>query len=408
MSEIRKLRQALPATPESVLTSVDLVCAADITPKAIRWLWPGWLAQGKLAILAGVGGTGKTTVAMSMAAIVSTAGRWPDGTPCRDHGSVLIWSSEDDPADTIIPRLMAAGADLSRVHIIRGAVTPDGEALPFDPARDIPMLRRKIAVTGGASLLIVDPIVSAVSGDMHKANDVRKSLQELVDFAAAFGCAVVGISHFSKGSKGASPADRVIGSQAFSALARIVLVCAKQDDSETRVLARAKSNISRDDGGFSYSLDQIALPGNIEASRVEWGDSIEGSAREILGEVEAEPDNSGVSERSDAEQFLRDLLIDGPVPSRQVKSDADGAGYSWATTRRAQKAIGVVAYRDGDGIGQKSAWYWRLPGKADLPKVLTEPLRCSGGKGEHLRGSVSTLGETTADRPTDDAEEFEL
>src|SRR5690606_21020435 len=141
----------------------------------------------KLAILAGVGGTGKTTVAMSMAAIVSTAGRWPDGTPCRDHGSVLIWSSEDDPADTIIPRLMAAGADLSRVHIIRGAVTPDGEALPFDPARDIPMLRRKIAVTGGASLLIVDPIVSAVSGDMHKANDVRKSLQELVDFAAAFG-----------------------------------------------------------------------------------------------------------------------------------------------------------------------------------------------------------------------------
>jgi putative DNA primase/helicase len=257
--------------------------------------------------------------------------------------NVLVWSSEDVADDTLVPRLIASGADLARCHFIEGIVQ-HGESVPFDPSQDIPELHRAVERIGGAALLIIDPIVSAVAGDMHRANDVRRSLQAVVDFAEAHSCAAIGITHFAKGGAGKAPQDRVIGSQAFGALARMVLVTAKEEGSIRRVLARAKSNIAPDDGGVAYSLDLVTIEGGIAATRAVWDGVIEGTARDILGAVEYEGTEDG-SDRQDAEQFLRDLLADGPVPTRQVKSDADGAGYSWATIRRVQKAMGITALK---------------------------------------------------------------
>ena len=94
--------------------------ASTYTVEPINWLWPGWLARGKVHILAGAPGTGKTSIAMALGATITTGARWPDGTPA-EPGEVLMWSGEDDPSDTLIPRLMAVGADLERVHIIHGA-----------------------------------------------------------------------------------------------------------------------------------------------------------------------------------------------------------------------------------------------------------------------------------------------
>ena len=157
-----------------------MVCAADIEPESVNWIWDGWLAAGKIHIIAGVAGHGKSTLLFAIAATISIGGRWPDGT-WADAGDVVIWSGEDDPADTIIPRLIASNADLKRIHIIRD-VTVDGEKRSFDPAADMPILRK--AITGRKiKLLIVDPIVSAVAGDSHKNAEVRRSLQPLVDLA---------------------------------------------------------------------------------------------------------------------------------------------------------------------------------------------------------------------------------
>jgi hypothetical protein len=97
----------------------DMTSAASIVPVPIHWLWPGWIARGKLTVLAGAGGSGKTTLAISLIGILTSGGRWPDGERCHEPANVLIWSSEDDPADTLVPRLMAAGANLERVHIIQ-------------------------------------------------------------------------------------------------------------------------------------------------------------------------------------------------------------------------------------------------------------------------------------------------
>ncbi|MEO4012271.1 AAA family ATPase [Pseudomonas rossensis] len=385
-------------TPLQVIPSVwkvNAVSAANIKPVAIRWLWPGWLAKGKLHILAGAGGTGKTTLLISLIATITTGGRWPDGEICQERGNVLIWSSEDDPADTLVPRLIAAGADVSRVHIIQGRLNAQGDSDPFDPANDIGLLRETARELGGVSLLMLDPVVGAVKGDMHKANDVRRGLQGVVDFAEANLCAVVGISHFAKGGAGSSPADRVIGSQAFSALARTVLVAAKQEDSDARVLARAKSNIGTDEGGVSYAIEPFTIGDGIETTRVIWGDTITGSARDILGDVES----AGGDERSELDEacdFLRDLLARGPVPTKQIKADADGAGHAWATIRRAQKVVGAEARKQGMGSG----WAWQLGKEVahEIPKVLNESSKVLRDKSEHLRMNVSTFGPKQEER----------
>ncbi|MGA0584617.1 MAG: AAA family ATPase, partial [Castellaniella sp.] len=300
---ISQLEAATMAIDASMGASweANMVQAATITPQPINWLWPTWLATGKLTILAGAAGTGKTTLALGLAATLTSAGFWPDGQRMASPGNVIIWSSEDDPADTLIPRLMAMGADLKRVYMIQGKINDQGEREPFDPASDMDLLKLAAARMGGVALLMIDPIVSAIKGDMHKANEVRRGLQAIVDFAAEQKAAIIGISHFAKGTKGCDPQERVIGSQAFAALARMVLVAAKQEDSDMRVLARAKSNIAIDDGGIEYGIQAATLDNGIETTRAYWGGKIEGCAREILGAVEHTEPAAGNSEIDDAE-----------------------------------------------------------------------------------------------------------
>jgi putative DNA primase/helicase len=338
--------------------TVSLQCAADIKPEPIRWLWDGWLAKGKLHIFAGTAGTGKTTISIALAATITTGGRFPDGSPCPT-GSVLIWSGEDSPADTLIPRLMAASADLNKVHFIGDTLTAEYESRSFDPAIDMQALERKAATIPDLALLIIDPIVNAVAGDSHKNGEVRRALQPVVDFGERLNCAVLGITHFSKGGQGKDPLERVTGSLAFGALARIVLATAKIDDGDNsrRIFCRAKSNIGIDSGGFEYDLQQKEVQAGIFSSYTLWGEAIEGSARDLL----AEPDNresgeNGNSALAEAKDFLQSLLADGELSQKQIKDDARGASHSWRTVERAKKELNIRSSKSVlDGC-----WYWKL------------------------------------------------
>ncbi|HQT27149.1 MAG TPA: AAA family ATPase, partial [Burkholderiales bacterium] len=150
----------------SGITGIEVKCASEIEPEAIKWIWHGWLASGKFHILGGAPGTGKTTLAIKMAAIVSNGSKWPDGTFSKT-GKVLIWSGEDDPADTLVPRLIASGANRSQVFFVCDSFDERGHRA-FDPASDMALLAAKLNEIGGVSLIIVDPIVSAVAADSHK------------------------------------------------------------------------------------------------------------------------------------------------------------------------------------------------------------------------------------------------
>lgn len=219
-------RKSLEIKPTQIKGSsaLKIVNMSDIQAQSITWLWDGWLPLGKMTILAGAGGCGKTNLSLALISTITTAGVFPDGSKCRSAGKVLIYSTEDDPADTLKPRLVANGADINKVSIISGRTNEKGELEPFDPSCDFPKIEEYIKTNPDVKLLMIDPIISAVSGDMNKANDVRKSLQPLVDLANEYKFAVLGITHFSKGSSGSGPADRIIGSQAFTALARMAWV----------------------------------------------------------------------------------------------------------------------------------------------------------------------------------------
>ena len=338
---------------------VRLTAGTAIKAVAIRWLWQGWLAAGKFIVLGGSPGTGKTTLAVLMAAILTQGGRWPDGS-YSPVGNVVIWSGEDDPADTLVPRLTASGADMNRVFFVTG-VEDQGEDRAFDPAKDMPALREAIAAVPNVKMIIVDPIVSAVAGDSHKNAETRRGLAPLVDLAADIGAALVGITHFSKGTSGREPVERITGSLAFGALARVVLIAAKEPEGEggkegRRIFARAKSNIGPDEGGFAYRLEQVPMPGDnsIMASIATFGEVIEGTARDMLAAAEAEQDDGRSSALSEAEAFLLDLLLDGPLPAKQVQAAAREAGQSWRTVERAKDRLGVTSRKDRE----TGKWVW--------------------------------------------------
>jgi hypothetical protein len=182
---------------------VRVTMGANMEPQKIVWLWDGWLARGKLHILAGRPGSLKTTAAMSFAAAVTRGGQWPDGS-AAEAGNVLIWSGEDAVDDTLLPRFIAAGGDRARVAFVSG-VEEGGRKRSFNPASDMEALAAVCAELGDIKLVIIDPVVAVAKGDSHKNAEARRDLQPLVDLAEKTQAAVLGIHHLTKRTEGCRP-----------------------------------------------------------------------------------------------------------------------------------------------------------------------------------------------------------
>jgi putative DNA primase/helicase len=180
--------------------------------------------------------------------------------------------------------------------------------------------------------------------------------------------------------------ERVSGSLAFGALARLVFGTVKQkaddDTAPSRyLLARVKSNIGPDGSGFAYAFEQADIGGGIIASRTAWGGEVQGSARDLLAEAEADPDDAG----QDAASFLRDLLADGAMPTKEVFREAEGAGYSRDQVKRAKAKIGALAEKQG----MTGGWSWRLSASEGSEK----PAEGSEGSGQNFPHSSHPSGD---------------
>jgi putative DNA primase/helicase len=257
------------------------------------------------------------------------------------------------------------GADLSKVHFIGRVSDPQGRR-PFDPATDMPALQAEAAAIPGLRLLIVDPVVSAVAGDSHKNAEVRRGLQPVVDFAEARGVAALGITHFSKNTQGRDPLERLTGSLAFGALARLAFAAAKVKDEageEYRAFVRVKSNLGPDGGGFRYTLEPVEFASGICGLRVLWGEPLTGEARQILAEAEADEGKRGAYR--DAEDFLREMLGDGECSAGTIKREAEQSGLAMRTVQEVRKRLGITTRREG----MRGGWIWSLPKAQDSPKA---------------------------------------
>jgi putative DNA primase/helicase len=365
-------------TPATALNGAPVVVRlADVKPEPVAWLWPGRIAVGKLTLIAGDPGLGKSFLTLDLAARVSTGAGWPDRIGERiEPGGVVLLSAEDGIADTIRPRLDAAGADVSRIVALE-AVRVIGEggresARTFDLARDLPALEAAIREVERCRLVVIDPVTAYLGDtDSHKNAEVRGLLAPLSDMAARHGVAVVAVTHLNK-SGGGPAIYRAMGSLAFAAAARAAWAVSKdKDDPRRRLLLPIKNNIAPDTGGLAYRIEPLGVDG---CPAVAWEpDPVSVSADDALaGDREG---GGGRSERDDAADWLRDLLGHGPRPARDVEREAREAGYSIATVRRAKAAIGVVSRKPGFG----GPWEWTLPQPA---KMLTEDAHTPGS--EHL------------------------
>lgn len=377
------LKRSTPKKPQPEI-KVNLINGADIKMRPITWLWDMWLPSGKLTMLGGAGGTGKTTLALGLASTITTGGIFPDHSRYCGKSNVLIWSSEDDPEDVLMPRLMAMGADRTRIYILTGS-TEDGKRRGFDPVADIEVLKQAINNVGGVALIIIDPIVGMVKGNMNNANEVRQSLDPLVEFAQDQQCAIIGISHLGKGSQGKDPAERLLGSQAFTALPRMVWVTVTNKETQDRVLVRAKTNISPKDGGFTYSIEQKEIDG-IHTSIVMWKDAVEGYAHDILSDAESidedGEDGYGTETARDfAKQFLTDILGAQDRIGNEVKSEAKDADISAATLRRASEELGVKKYKSIT-LG-KYVWSLRNSTEKEAMQLAYSGCSTDGGQVAH-------------------------
>jgi len=336
---------------------------SDIQAKPIRWLWQGRIARGKVSMLAGNPGLGKSQVTVSMAAVVSTGSTWPvDRTRC-EPGNVIFLSAEDDPADTIRPRLEAAGADLSRVFIldavIEGYRADGGEMVrAFNLKADFGRLGALLAKIGDVALIVIDPITAYLGdADSHKNAEIRALLSPLSDLAAKHGAAVMCVSHLNK-SGGGEALLRVTGSMAFVAAARSAWLVAKDPENETRRLfLPLKNNIGNDQSGLAFAVQSARVKsaaGLIETSRVMWeAEAVTVTADEAMA-LQGDPEERSAID--DAREFLAGLLVDGPVQAGQIREDAKEAGLNWRTVQRAADRLGVVRHKDG----MRGGWLWAL------------------------------------------------
>ncbi len=273
--------RAEPLTPASVPPDAPdtgleragravIVRLSDVEPESVEWLWPGRIALGKLTLVAGDPGLGKSFLTLDMAARVSTGAGWPDSPGQRtDPGGVVLLSAEDALGDTIRPRLDAAGADVSRIVALEairsvGDVRGGGResARAFDLSRDLPTLEEAIRSVGDCRLVVIDPVTAYLGGvDSHKNADIRGLLAPLGALAERHRVAVVAVTHLNKASGG--PAIyRAMGSLAFAAAARAAWAVTKDEpDPRRRLFVPIKNNIAPDTGGLAYRIEPLGVDG---------------------------------------------------------------------------------------------------------------------------------------------------
>lgn len=339
------------AAPKRAVT----VCVGDVQPEPINWLWTGRIARGKVSMIAGDPGLGKSLVSLDMAARVTTGKPWPvDNSRCP-LGSVVLLSAEDDIADTIRPRLDAAGADVRRVHVVQSVRERDKDGRESTRSvslkKDLDEVELVLSRLSDCALVIIDPISAYMEGiDSHVNTEVRSLFTPLGLLASRSRVAIVVVSHLNKGS-GQNAIYRITGSLGFTAAARAVYGVTKdQDDPRRRLFVVVKNNLGNDETGLAYRVET----GTNSAPLVIWeSEPVTLSAEEAFAPAQTD---DARTELDAAMDWLETLLKDGPVFSKDVQTQAKAAGIAWATVRRAKSGLKIKPTKDSDG-----AWSWSLP-----------------------------------------------
>jgi DNA polymerase bacteriophage-type len=348
-----------------------LVRASDIVPRAMDWLWRGHILRGSQKLLTGIPGGGKSQIHCAFVAYVTTGAAWPDGCNGASPGNVIMLTAEDCLDQTIVPRLIAAGADRDRVYILK-KIRRDNKERMFLLGEDIDELDRMITKVGEVRLITIDPITAYMGKlNSHLATDVRGQLGPLADLAERTDVAISAITHPPKHTSQRA-IDHFIGSQAFIAAARIghmAIAEVDEDENGNRVpsgrslFTNPKNNVSRKMSTLAYRINEKQINDGIKAAYVTWEEIVDVTADQAV--AAATPSKN--KEASSVTMFLLDILANGPVPAKRIEERAAQRGFSKDQLDRAKKKMSIVAFKEPGVLDGQ--WIWALPQHTPKPGV---------------------------------------
>ncbi len=314
---------------------LNIINMADIEAVAVKWLWKPYIPLGKITIVQGDPGEGKTTLALSIAAALTRGDTLPNEADSHEPMNVIYQTAEDGLADTIKPRLEAVNANCTRVLVI----DESKEELSMSDER----IEKAIQQTN-AKLIILDPIQAYIGAnvDMHRANEVRPVMSRLGRIAEEYGCAIVLIGHMNKAA-GQKSSYRGLGSIDITAVARSLLIVGKMRDSPSkRIMVQAKSSLAPVGKSQLFEIN--------ENSALVWKGEVDITAEQFLENGGAE-----LSKLEIATEFLLEILKDGKVSQKEIATAASDYDFSTRTLNEAKKNLKISS------IKADNKWYWKLP-----------------------------------------------
>lgn len=321
---------------------LEITKASDVTVKQVEWLWYPYIPYGKVTVLQGDAGDGKSTFILKLAAMLTRGEPMPftDGEGAEPV-NVIYQSTEDDADDTIVPRFIKAGGDTDRLLFIN----EKEQYLSFSDERLLEAIRQT-----NAKLIILDPLSAYIgeSTSINSANEVRRQFRPLIDIAKEQGCAIVIVHHMNK-AIGQKALNRGVGSVDIVGAARSVLLVARTDKDrpDERILAQVKSNLAPTGNAILFTVDE---------GGIEWREETARTADEVLGNVFAaagRPDE----QMQRAKETLSAILTDGiPKPQSEVMEKLKAVGVGESTAKKAKALLGVQSVKQG------MRWFWTLPG----------------------------------------------
>ncbi|MFC4535690.1 AAA family ATPase [Sphaerisporangium dianthi] len=351
---------------------IKLTRASEIEPEPVEWMWEdngrGRIPSGALAVAAGREGTGKSSFGIWMAAGVTT-GTLPGPLLGRPHDVIYV-AVEDSWKHTLVPRLIAAGANLDRVWRAEVEISED-ETSTINLPNDFALLEDSIA-HNGVKLVILDPLISTISAgiDTHKERSVRMVLDPLARLGDRTGCVMLGIAHFGKGA-GTDASSLITGSGAFKNVPRAVLAFAVDPDEGTRVMTQSKNSLGLADlPSLAYNIESVKIEtkkGTADVGKFVFC----GEAPRSVGEILASngDDSEQRNDKAGAVEFLIEALAGGWRKTTEIQEEAKQIhGISERTLNRARKSLAVVAKNFPTGPNGKGEWWLALPEQsATLP-----------------------------------------
>jgi putative DNA primase/helicase len=367
------LERCKAAAPQDK-AELESVRASDTAMRAIEWLWPNRFAIGKIGVIAGLPDEGKGQTLCYLAARITRSRPWPIAEGHCPLGNVIILSAEEDPADSLVPRLAAAGADLERVHLVKMVRDYDKGGQPckrmFSLISDLEKLRRKIAEVGNVIVVMIDPITAYLGVnevDSYRDTDVRAVLGPLKELAEETRIAVITVMHFNKKMDITNALLRISNSLAFVGLPRHVYAVVDDAENERKLFVRAKNNDAAVSDNqtlaFHFEVNEVGFDAELDkpirAPFIVWEpEYVDITTNEAM---QAASENKSPGERDNAKNLLLALLADGrEVLMAEIKDiTTNGHGLSWATVRRAKEDLKIVSEKEEGKLDGK--WFWKLP-----------------------------------------------